>query len=154
MNGLFGRTFTWIESQPEWLRPILYGAVTIPAAVILRGGLILIPVLVLAAVIRGQPIAQDLLLVTVAFMLAVAGGAASGAVYSLIGRHVRELGVVGPYLAGWLSCWPYVLVLLAILRLEKARPVAASLDRGEGIVLVGMTFWVGLLVGHFLLRDD
>jgi hypothetical protein len=153
MGELFVRVLDWIEEQPDWARPILYGAVAVPAFAVLRGAIVLVPLVAVVMLVRGEPVARELALLAAAFALAVAGGALSGAAYSLLGRHTRRIAIVGPYLAGWLSCWPYVLALMAILWLHDEIEETARL--GHMAMLLGtMTFWVGLLVGHFFLRED
>jgi hypothetical protein len=153
MGELFVRILDWIDEQPDWARPILYGAVAVPAFAIFRGAVLLVPLVAILMLVQGEPVARSLALFAAAFALAITGGALSGAAYSLLGRHTRKIAIVGPYLAGWVSCWPYVLALMAILWLHDEIDETARF-RHMAVLLGAMTFWVGLLVGHFFIRED
>jgi hypothetical protein len=153
MRDFVADVLHWIDDRPAWIRPALYGALLVPAWAVRKGALIIIPIAGVVVLLTHehpfQAIGRGLLI----FTLAVGGAALSGLAYSLLGRRVRDARLIGPYLAGWLSCWPYVFVLLVIMRLYEGTPVTTSFEDSEWFVLGFGTFYVGAMVGFFLFRD-
>jgi hypothetical protein len=144
----------WIERKPLWQQHVLKGALVVVGCAFLRGAWLILPLGALVLVVRdGVDGLVTFLQVLVAFVVAVLGGALAGAVYTLIGRHFRRIPLVGPFVAGTLSAWPYVLVVLGIL--DWWDPSAGFLrPRQMAAVVALMSAWIGLGVGYAVLRDD
>jgi hypothetical protein len=154
MGDFVADVLQWIEDQPVWVRPALYGALLVPAWSIKRGALYILPIAGVLILFTHEHPFRAFGLLLLMYTLAVAGAALSGLAYSFVGSRVRGAPILGPYLAGWVSCWPYVLVILFILRLKKGTPLTTSFENAEWATLGFMTLWVGTLTGFFLFRDD
>lgn len=87
-----------------FLRPPLVGVALLCLYVAIR-------VLAFAA---GGSRARDAGEVDSAFILAALSGASCGLVYSLLGRPLRKLGVVGNYVAGIVTVFPYFVFLFCL----------------------------------------
>ena len=64
-----------------------------------------------------------------------------------------EYPLVGPYVAGIIDILPYVCAIGPILQLRDGRSLFAPWN-GPIVFGVGITtFFFGLMLGHFLLKD-
>ena len=153
MRELLPAVFNWIEDQPAWLRPPLYGALLVPAWALARGALFLLPVAFVAVLLTSDHPLRSIGTGLLIFSLAVAGAALSGLAYSLLGRPVRGVPIIGPILAGWLSSWPYAFTLLLIIRLFDGVPIVAPFGRPEWFTFGFGTLYIGAMIGFFLFRD-
>lgn len=131
----------WVDARPEWLRPALYGAATLAALTAIR------VVIALPSALR-EP--RVLLAALGALAAASAAGAFGGLVYALLGRPLRRVPVVGPYLAGMVAVAGYMLAILTIIAIgdrDTPRDLAA-----DALVLVLVSALLGAFVGHRWLR--
>jgi hypothetical protein len=130
----------WVHARPDWLRPAIWGASALAAMTLVR-------------VLFALPLAVREPAVLLAALGALAGAAAMGAfgglVYALLGRPLRPLPVVGPYLAGMVGVAGYMLAALVLLSLgdDAARDPATTTA-----TLLGVSLVVGAFVGHRWLR--
>ncbi len=137
--------FAWVEDQPAVLRPGYYGALFIWALIIFRGGLVVLPILLIVLFfIDRQTLLRSLLVFCV---LAPASGFAGGFLYGMVAPLVRRLGVFGSTVkfAIAASCYFIALFFLIVplMRNEPRPPLADSetwtligiLGVGMGIVL-------------------
>jgi hypothetical protein len=154
MGNLIAALVDWIEERPGWLRPALYAALLVPAWAFKKGGLVILPILIIGILVAAEHPVRTLGVGLLIFAIAMAGAALSGLAYSFLGRHLRHTSVIGPYLAGWLSAWPYVLAVLIIIRLHKDTPLAAPVQNAELFTLVLMILYVGSTVGFIFFRND
>lgn len=90
----------WIESLPEFCRPVATGAGFILILILARGGGIVMPLIFAVLVIASAHPLHDLVLGLLVIGLAILGGGLSGLAYSIAGRWLRPIPRVGPYLAG------------------------------------------------------
>jgi DNA-binding XRE family transcriptional regulator len=130
----------WVEARPDWLRPAIWGASALVALTMLR-------------VLFALPLAvrePRVLLVALGALLASAAiGTFGGLVYALLGRPLRPLPVVGPYLAGIVGVGGYLLAGLALVSLTDDAPRdPASLTT----ILLVVSLLLGAFVGHRWLR--
>ena len=132
---------TWVRARPEWLRPALWGAAVLAAMTSLRV-LILLP-----AAVR-----QPRLLLTALGALAVASaaGAFGGLVYALLGRPLRRVPVVGPYLAGMVAVAGYMVAILLVVAIGD-RDASRDL-RSDALFLLVISALLGAFIGHRWFR--
>ena len=119
-----------------------------------EGALLIVPIVIVGVLATGEHPLRTLGLGLLVFGLAAAGAALSGLAYSFVGRHLRPTRVIGPYLAGWFSTWPYVLVVLIIIRLHEGTPLAASLKNAEWFTLGLGILFVGAIVGFAFFQGE
>ncbi len=132
---------TWVEARPAWLRPAILGAAALAALTAIR------VVIVLPSALR-EP--RLLLAALGALLAASAAGAFGGLVYALLGRPLRRVPVVGPYLAGMVAVAGYLLAILGIVAIGD-RDTPRDLV-SDGIFLVGLSALLGAFVGHRWFR--
>ncbi|GLC23550.1 hypothetical protein [Roseisolibacter agri] len=135
------RLMGWVDARPEWLRPALLGAAALAALTAIR------VVLVLPAALR-EP--RVLLAALGAVVAASAAGAFGGLVYALLGRPLRRVPVVGPYLAGMVAVAGYLLAILTMVAIgdrDTPRDLAS-----DALFLVLLSALLGAFVGHRWLR--
>jgi hypothetical protein len=133
--------FAWAEDQPPVLRPAYYGALFIWALIIFRGGLVVLPILLLVVLFTDRQAFWQFLLVFC--VVAPASGFVGGFLYGMLGPLVNRLGIVGSIVkfAVAASCYFVALFFLIVplLRNETRPPVT---DPGTwtlvGILGVGM----------------
>jgi len=147
LEDALDRVQEFVDSQPEWLRPGLYGASFIYLFMALRGGLILAPLLlVVIAVI--DPHAFLYSIVPVFFFLAPASGFLGGLAYTATGPLFAAWGRVGRVLrviAGtWVYCALLVFVISPVLDPEHAGSIHSSED---WMVASALGVFFGLLLG-------
>lgn len=130
----------WVDARPEWLRPALWGAAILAAMTSIR-------VLIMLPSAAREP---RLLLVLAALGAAAAAGAFGGLVYALLGRPLRRVPVVGPYLAGAVAVAGYMVAGLVILSLRD-EPGTRDVGADATVVLV-VSLLVGAFIGHRWLR--
>ncbi|MGZ8493116.1 MAG: hypothetical protein ACXWZS_13030 [Gemmatirosa sp.] len=130
----------WVAASPDWLRPAIWGATALGAMTAIR-------VLFALPVAMREP--HVLLAALGALLAAMAVGAFGGLVYALLGRPLRALRVVGPYLAGMVGVAGYMLAGLVLVSLtddEPHDPVTMA------TTLLVVSLLLGAFVGHRWLR--
>lgn len=141
---IFGVVAAWVEARPAWMRPAIYGAAAVAAMTSIRA------VFMLLGAVREPRLALLALGAVAAAALAGAGG---GLVYSFLGRPVRRVPVVGPYLAGIVAVAGY-LGSFGVLMALGGEDLA---EGGPGASLVAFGFvsiLFGLVVGHQWFRPE
>ncbi|HEY2375781.1 MAG TPA: hypothetical protein VGH98_07360 [Gemmatimonadaceae bacterium] len=142
---VLGSAANWVEARPEWTRPAIYGAAILAAVTSVRA------VFMLLGAVR-QP--RLLLPALGAIVLASAGGAGGGLVYSLIGRPVRRVPVLGPYLAGIITVCGYLGSVLMLMTVAGDRRELTKNGMAESLVTFGLvSIFFGLIVGHLWFRQ-
>ena len=102
-----------IERCPNWLRPPLLGAGLIVAFVVWRGGLIVIPVVLVGYVFGSSATRATLGPILMAVLVyAPAAGFIGGSLVSLFRPLLRHLGMFGKYAQFVLGAWAYCVVLV------------------------------------------
>jgi len=149
--GFTVRLLEWIATLPAWLRPAVYGALLIVLFMGMRGAFVVGPILLVLLLLKSHAPLADLALILLCVGLAVVGGALSGLLYSLIGRWVARIPLLGPYLAGILTVVPYMAVVAVIVQLSDYKPLHAL--GKEDLVIAGiMSVIFGPFVGYWFLR--
>lgn len=98
--------FDIAERLPKWSLPAVFGAIALGCIVSLR------LVFVLPALFTEPAVVGEALVVV---MVAAAGGAAGGLVYSLLGRPLLKVPEAGPYLTGIVMVAGYLGVLAILI---------------------------------------
>ena len=137
---LIGRVNDIIARLPAWARPAAWGALALLLLTMLR-------VVFALPTLARQP--HNILVLLGAVLVAMAGGAAGGLVYSFIGRPLRRVRVAGPYLAGIATVLGYV---LSIALGAAAVGEAMIENRAELMVFLLVSVFFGLILGHSLFR--
>jgi hypothetical protein len=144
----------WINGLPEFWQPIAGGASVIAIFMAARGAVFLLPIAVIYVFLTSSTPLADLTNLAAFLLIVIFAGALSGLMYSLIGRPLRRLGLVGYYLSAIVSVAPY-LVVLVNLGLDSRTPGlfhrADSWDYGFaaiGSIVVGSVF------GHAFYKRD
>ena len=137
--------FDWVEGQPAWLRPALVGAGIIYAFALARGGLVVLPLLVVVAVFWHLTWAFRLLICVL--IIAPAGGFLGGLAYSSLSPVARRIGRAGRVLQYVAAGFLYALVLeFAVIPLGSPSGIALP-QRGDvlpNLVIAGV---IGLFGG-------
>jgi len=152
----FGQTLQWmfqfVENQPAFLRPALYGAFFIWALILFRGGLIVLPIALPILFFSNRHLFWQLLLTFL--VLAPAGGFAGGLLYGLISPIANRLGVVGTALKFTVAAWAYLVVLVFVIipfvEPEKHRIVG---DSGDWVFIGGFGLVLGIALTVGARRD-
>ena len=152
MRNVLNRVGTWIEAAPGWLRPPLIGALIVVALTASRGGLFVIPIVVVILLLTSPTPLVHLGLVLLLFALAILGGALAGFSYSLSARVLKPIPLVGPYIAGIVTFFPYAVMVVGIVRLLNGNPVLGPPDVESVLTLVILTLVFGPIL-HPLFRD-
>lgn len=146
----FGVTAAKIMQLPDWLQPAAWGAVILFALTAVRVVFIL-PRNLLFHGLHGSAVAKAALM---PFIVAV-GGATGGFGYTLLGKPLRRVPVVGAYLAGIVTAYACLLPLWWILSVLDPKSAGDSADAGVMIgsmVVAGVI--LGLIVGHTWFAAD
>jgi hypothetical protein len=138
---MVGRFNEWVQKRPPWLRPVANGAAVLGVLTLFRA------ILILPAAAR-----RPVLLVQAlgAVLLAAAAGAVGGLAYSLLGRPLRRVRGVGPYLAGIVTVAAYLLAIGGVMMLT-GEPVPYGSN--ALIALVIFSSFIGAFIGHRFLRE-
>ena len=129
-----------IGRLPHWSRPAAWGA-------ILLGMLVFIRLLFFLPSALGQP--SRLLRPLGALVVAMLAGAAGGLVYSFIGKPLRRVRVVGPYLAGVVTVFGY---MAAIMIIGAVGGESMLNSRVDFVVFVALSALFGVVLGFSLFR--
>jgi hypothetical protein len=142
---VIGAVAAWIEARPEWLRPACYGAAVLAAMTLLRAAFILLG--------RARD-PRAILMALGAVVAAALAGAGGGLVYSFLGRPLRRIPIVGPYLAGIIAVAGYIGCIVALMAALGQDELTKG-GIGTSLVVFGiMSILAGLIVGHQWLRPD
>jgi len=132
----------FVQRTPGALRPSLYGAAILFAIVAFRM-LFAVPLLI------RHP--AEILNAVLLLIVVTAAGAVGGLGYTLVGRPLRPIPIVGPYLAGMASVGGYMAALaVAIPLIDPTHPLIS--DRSDVIVFAAVTAFFGLIFGHWAFR--
>jgi hypothetical protein len=78
----------WVEQQPDWLRPVIYGPILLAYGILLKGGIVLIPLAIYFAFAgAGGAVLEATFLLGFLFASAAIAGLVSS---SSAGRCVRS----------------------------------------------------------------
>jgi len=119
--------------------------------ILARGG-ILVPLVLLVVVIASAHPLHELVMALLTFGLAILGGGLSGLAYSIVGRWLRPVPRVGPYLAGWVMVAPYVSILCLILRVIDSKPLFVRPEAAEYVPVALMIAVFGTQMGYLMFR--
>jgi hypothetical protein len=153
-DSLTTRLVARVDKLPEFVRPIVYGALLVLFAMSLRGALFVVPIVVIYVLATSHTPLVDLALGASVVGLAVVGGAFAGLSYSALGRHLLRLGRFGRYLAGIATLAPYMFVLPFILRVADRRSVFAPLEEEDWVIVAFMSVFFGIVMGEFWFGDE
>jgi len=144
----------WVQSLPAFWRPVAYGAGFIAFVMGLRGAAIVLPIgLVLLRFTSNHPM-TDIAKVVLILVLAIVGGGLAGLAYSVAGRWARAVPLVGPYLAGWLTVAPYIVMVDLLVRLVKNQPVWAPFGAVDYFVAGLLIPIFGTQLGYMMFRTS
>jgi hypothetical protein len=141
----------WIDGLPAWLRPPVYGALFIVLLMGLRGLLIVLPIVLVVFFLTGTPL-TELVRILSLLALAVGGGFLAGLIYSLLGRWLRLIPVVGPYIAGIVTVLPYMAVVLVIIHIGDPRPLQWPPEDVDLFTFALISLLFGPFIGHLMFR--
>ncbi len=140
----------WVSQRPAWLQPPLLGALFVYAFVFWRGGLIVLPVAIIAFIFgssANRAFLEPIILTTLVY--APGAGFLGGLLYSLARPILRPMGAFGRYLQYILTAWAYFAVL-GFFIVPLFRP-AGKLPAGANWALSG---FLGVIFGYFLATMD
>jgi len=151
-RSLSARLQQWFDGLPPFWQPVGLGAGLILVLMAARGGMFLWPLALVWALFSSEP-ARNVELVVGIPLAAVAAGAVSGLAYTLVGRRAARLPLVGPLIAGILTVPPYMVFLVALLRMDAhQRILELTLRNSERFTFLVSTVLFGSLVGYAFLR--
>ena len=135
------RVLGWVEDQPAVLRPAYYGTLFLWSVVLLRGGIIVLPALLLILLLTDRQAFWQFSIVF--FLLVPAAGFIGGLVYGVIAPLVKRLGIVGSIVkfAAAAACYFTVLFFLIVPLVGRGdRPALGDPEtwREIGILAIGM----------------
>lgn len=149
-NTIIGRLYLWVVERifqlPGWARPAAGGAALLFAFVGAR-----VVVVVPFIVLTGGHIRNGVVTMLLAPFAAALGGAAGGLGYSFLGKPLRNIRLVGPYLAGIVTVCAYMMALQWVLWLT-GDPFLK--DKSDGFIFVGVSIFFGLVVGKTWFKAD
>jgi hypothetical protein len=119
-----------------------------------RGALVIFPIAVLYVLATSSTPLAELEMGAGFLLLAIVAGALSGLSYSLLGKNLRRLGLVGPYHAGIVTVAPYLLVLFHLNTDSKSHTLFQSMDVWDYGFVALMSVLFGSIIGVALKRKD
>ena len=137
-----GAVHARVESLPTWLRPAAWGALVLGALVSLRA-LLLVPMAVSRPVLLLEALR--------AVLAASAAGAVGGLAHGLLGRPLRRVPVVGPYLAGTVAVFGYLIAIFALVTVLDGER-APSFGADTLVFALAVSILLGGVLGHRLFR--
>ena len=149
-----GRLLIWLKDLPAFWRPVAFGTLFIVAYAVVYGGLIVLPIIVVAIFFTSATPLADLGRLTTVLMLALLGGGLSGLSYSLFGRRLRGIRWIGPYVSGMVTVIPYAILLGFIGRVEMKAPVFVPFGPVEWVVALLVTLVAGASIGSALFGPE
>lgn len=148
------RIAAWIETLSPTLRPVAYGAFLVVMFMLLRGGVIILPIAAVYDLLTSATPFLDMERAIVVAALAIVGGAVSGLAYGLVGRHVEAAFSGGRYVAGIVTSWPYMLFVTYIVHLLNHEPVWRVPSRVDCGISAAMALVFGPLIGYTLFQPS
>jgi hypothetical protein len=149
-----GRLTDWLERQPAWLRAPLYGSLFIVVLMGRKGAALSVPILVIVILFTSQHPAHDIAAGAGILGGAMIGGGLAGLAYSLAGRWLRPMPVIGPYVAGVVTAAPYMAVLTLIVRMTHGRAMFAPIE-GVDLFAFGFTsVLAGVVLGQAIFTEE
>lgn len=148
------RILGWVEDLPEFWKPVAFGALFIVAYAIMFGGLITIPIIAAVICFRSATPLAELGRLAAILLLAIVGGGLSGLSYALIGRALRRVPWIGPFVAGVATVIPYSVLLVLIGRVGEHQPVFAPFGLEDYILLGVVGGIAGGLLGSSIFGPD
>ena len=143
-----------IDRFPRVTRSMAYGAFILWLVIAFRGGPVLIPLLLLLLLITSDTALTDIVFIAAAFAMATIGGALAGLAYEVLGRPLRRIPAIGPYVAGVVTVIPYAAAVVLIVRAKRGDPILAPPDF-PAVLSVGIAALLfGPLLGYFLFQED
>ena len=153
-KSMGGRLLIWLKDLPEFWRPVAFGALFIVAYAVAYGGLIVIPITVVAICFTSATPLADLGRLTTILMFALLGGGLSGLSYSLLGRRLRGIRWIGPYVSGMITVIPYAILLDFIGRVQMKEPLFAPFGPVEWVVPLIVTVVAGASFGSAMFGPE
>lgn len=141
------RIMEWVDDLPEFWKPVAFGALFIIAYAIMFGGVITIPIIAAVICFRSATPLAELARLAAILLLAVVGGGLSGLSYTLVGRSLRRVPWIGPFVAGMATAIPYSVLLVLIGRTGEHQPVFAPFGLDDYILLGIVSLLAGGLLG-------
>lgn len=144
----------WINGLPEFWQPIAGGASIIVVFMAARGAVFLFPLAVIYVLLTSSTPLTDLTNLAAVLVIAVFAGALSGLMFSLVGRRLRRLGLVGYYLSAIVTVAPYLFILVN-LGLDRRTPGLFHRADGwdYGFAAIG-SIVAGVMFGHAFYKRD
>jgi hypothetical protein len=144
---LLERLGDWIDSLPEFWRPVVFGAGLVLLWMGMRGAIFIVPIALVYVFVTSQTPIADIGKGLIVVALAMLGGALGGLAYSVIGRPLRRRGAFGRYLAGVVTLAPYTFVLTYIIDFTKGQSLLRP-SREHVIIAVAMAILFGTVMGR------
>ena len=145
LDPLAPRLLAWIDRQPRIIRPAIFGAAFIWLVILLRGGLIVLPIVLVIGLFTDPQFVLRFLIV--ALILAPGSGFVGGLLYGIMSPLVDRLGVLGAVTKFSVAASVYLFVLVvAIVPVFNGKNTLVAPDSGDwwfiGLfgVLLGIVF--------------
>ena len=137
----------WVEERPQWLHAPLMGVFLIYGFVLLRGGFVVLPIVLLVYVFGSSPTRATLGPILLAVLVyAPAAGFLGGLLVNVLRPILRRLGSVGRYLQFIVGTWTYCVVLVfAIMPAVDAKNTYRWSEPGGWIISGLMGVFFGLV---------
>ena len=141
----------WLAALPDWLRPALFGPLLLLHFAASRGAIIVLPILAIVVLGTSRDPLADYLYAAKVYLLLLVACAVGGLFYGILGRRIRTVPIIGPYLAGILALFPYVLCLFVVVGNERPRLLSWP-DRAEWPIILALSVLFGSAFGAGAFR--
>jgi hypothetical protein len=151
LAGMLHGAFARVDRAPGWLRSGMAGALLIYAFIIMRGGLIVLPLAAIYVAIR-DPQALAPLLIGV-LVVVPATGFLGGLAYGAVGQLTRRWGRTGRFLQFIAGAWVYgVMLVFAINPWMDHKPPPSLTSGFDWVIATVIGLGGGLELGFGDMR--
>jgi drug/metabolite transporter (DMT)-like permease len=114
----------------------------------MRGAVFILPIALIYVFVTSQTPVADIAKGVIVIALAMLGGSLSGLAYTLAGRRVLRLGVMGKYLAGVITLAPYMFILIYIIGFTKGERLLRAPSAEDLFIASFMALVFGVVMGR------
>ena|SRR6266576_3765089 len=152
LDSLATRSVAWIQRQPRFVRPAIFGAAFIWLLILMRGGLILLPILLVVGLFTDPAFVLRFLIV--ALVLAPGSGFVGGLLYGIMSPLADHLGLIGTVLKFSVAASVYLFVLVvAIVPLFDGKNTFVAPDSSDWWFIGLVAILVGIVLTYNARRD-
>jgi hypothetical protein len=147
LDQVLAKSLRWVEGRPVWIRPAFYGVALLFGFMIWRGGLVIMPVLIVYFLAKDPSFLVHRLLPAL-FFFVPAAGFLGGLLYGTSEPLLRPLGRVGKVIRLVLGVFVYaVLLTFVIVPLMDPKQTASWSSSEDWIIAGGIGLLAGLVLG-------